>query len=359
MKKFNWFIFTFLAFAFMACEEDEAVLDTEDPTITITAPVSQTEFNPDDAVTLQATVMDNLGLEAVQIWVTPPGGTAQMVFEEPVSDFLNDNTKAVIEETIRLGTTTPAPGSYLIVVQATDEQGNTAEQSVTVIVRELDETAPVILVTTPEDNASFQAGQDFILSGEIEEDMMLSEVIVNVMSSAGTSIFEETITEFEDPTLFNLQDTITIPRDANLGASTIVITTTDQAGNETVEEIPFTVTEPGARITFMLTDIPENTPEEDLFIAGEFANGAWVTPGTDERFMLTDNGDGTYSITLDALTTTETEGVVAYKFAREGGWETVERDADCVDIDNRTVANDGSVTEVPGLVVASWADLCQ
>ncbi len=350
-----------MAFAIFACDDEASTIDTQDPTISISSPTSNQEFNNDGVVPVRATVKDNLGLDEVTIWVTPPGGQAQQVFTESVSDFLNDNREAEIDEDIDLSLGgAPAAGSYVITVRAIDERENMAEQSVTVMIREADDNAPTITITSPEDNASFQAGQTMVLAGMVEDDMVLSEVMVSVMSSAGTSIFDSTYTEFTDGNMLTLDESIMIPREANLGASMVTITAVDLAGNEAVEkEIPFTVTAPGARVTFMLTGVPENTPEEDLYIAGEFAQGAWLEPGSNEAFMLTDNGDGTYSTTLDLLNTTETEGMAAYKFARAGGWDTVEKDAACADIDNRMVANDGTVTEVGDLTVISWADLCE
>lgn len=359
MKKINWLVFTFLAFTIFACKDDDSTLDTEKPTITISAPTSGQELNNDEQLQVRATVRDNLGLDEVTIWVTPPGGQAQQVFSEPVSDFLNDSREATIEENINLGTGTVAPGSYLITVRAVDERGNMAEQSVTVDVREADPNAPTITITSPEDNATFELGSDMILSALVEEDMNLATIDVTASTGNEDPIVDMNITEFDANGSHQIQDTVTIPADAAIGTYTLTITATDLAGNETVETRTFSVTEASARMAaFTITGVPANTPaDEDLFISGEFADGTWVEPGTDDRFMLTRNEDGTFSTNLALSETTEVEGINQFKIFRRGGWGTGEVAANCEGVPNRELA--AGTTEVNDITVAAWEDLCQ
>lgn len=69
-----------------------------------------------------------------------------------------------------------------------------------------------------------------------------------------------------------------------------------------------------SQVEFVLTSIPENTPEEDeIYIAGNF-NG-WDPGDTD--FILTVNNDGLHSIELNG------NGTIEFKFTR-GDWATVE-----------------------------------
>lgn len=362
MKKINWLVFTFLAFTIFACNDDESTLDTENPTITITAPTSGQELNNDEQLQVRATVRDNLGLDEVTIWVTPPGGQAQQVFSEPVSDFLNDSREATIEENINLGTGTVDPGTYTVAVRAVDERGNTAEESVTVSVREADAEAPTITVTSPEEGATFQAGSDMIISAEVAENMNLNNVNVMVQSGNETAIYDSTTTEFADGTMHQVQDTVTIPRDAAIGTYTLTITATDLAGNEVEETRTIQITEPGARVEFTVAAdaLPAGTTDEDeVFIAGEFANAAWATPGSDKRFMLNRNEDGSRFITLDLANETEVEGVNQFKFARAGGWETVEVDATCQDIANRQYDLATGTGMVNDVTIAGWKDRCE
>ena len=249
MKKLNLFFLSFLAFAFIACEDDEAVLDTEKPTITISGPPNNTEFYADEEVVLEATVSDELGLEKVEVWVTPPGATTgQLVYSEPVSDFLNDNTEAEIEEPVDLSSSgEPSPGTYKIEVQATDEAGQIARESISVVILEADNEAPMTTVHAPVVGDVYQLGGDLQLDAMVEDNEVLEEVLVQIMSDAegGTVIHDSTYTEFADPTTFDITETFEIPETANTGAYTLVITPTDMAGNEgEAEEVTFRVEAP-------------------------------------------------------------------------------------------------------------------
>lgn len=137
MKKLNWLFLMFLSFAFVACDDDDddVELDATAPTITITSPTPNSVFAPGDEVELRARVTDNLGLENIRVWVTNPGGTTSEIEDDDISDFLNDNR----EKDIELDITLPSEGenlegAYIMMIEATDEQGNTAEESVTISV---------------------------------------------------------------------------------------------------------------------------------------------------------------------------------------------------------------------------------
>jgi predicted alpha/beta superfamily hydrolase len=73
-----------------------------------------------------------------------------------------------------------------------------------------------------------------------------------------------------------------------------------------------------AQLTLKVTDIPENTPTDaSIYAAGTF-NG-WDSGDPD--YILTDNLDGTFEITINV-----SPGEVKFKFTR-GSWETVEGNA--------------------------------
>ncbi|WP_161887933.1 DUF4625 domain-containing protein [Pontibacter russatus] len=123
--------------SFFACDDDddEADLDTTDPTITITSPATGATFMPGDVVELRADIMDNMGLEEVRVNVTDPSGTTREVDDNTINDFLNDNREKDLELDITLDENAPV-GDYIIVVEAIDEAENSASQSVTVSVAE-------------------------------------------------------------------------------------------------------------------------------------------------------------------------------------------------------------------------------
>jgi hypothetical protein len=138
MKKINWFIFTFMAFAIFACD-DEEVLDSEAPTINITSPTNGEDYTLGEAdldINIAFTVMDDMGLEEVTLSVMRPDGTTTELETWDVNDFLNDNREVSEEFTLTLPNNTPA-GDYTIMVDASDESANTATQeSVTITIIE-------------------------------------------------------------------------------------------------------------------------------------------------------------------------------------------------------------------------------
>lgn len=246
MKKTNWMFLTLFAFVFAACSDDDEVLDTTAPTITITTPTEGAEFSPGDEVPVSFSVTDDLGLETVSLAVNETN-----VQSWDVNDFLNDDTEFSQDYNLVL-TENTTPGTYTITIDATDNAGNTA----------------------------------------------------------------------------------------------------------TTATRTFTVVEASTAITFTVSSVPENTPaEETLYIAGEFAEGTWVEPGTDETFAMTQNEDGTWSISLNPVEGDE-DGILEYKIFREGGWATGEQTADCQGLENRTLTI-GETTEVTDIEVAAWEGLCQ
>ncbi len=130
---------------------------------------------------------------------------------------------------------------------------------------------------------------------------------------------------------------------------------------ESIDRISFTVasdnnlgnsdlkiSEPNAEtvmVTFNVT-VPENTPEADtVFIVGTF-NG-W-NPGETSLTKLSINlWQGVLALPQDST--------FEYKFTR-GSWETVEKDANGNEIENRLIST-GSINLVVSNEVASWADL--
>lgn len=135
MKKLNWLFLMFLSFAFVACDDDddEVDLDVTAPTINIMSPTANATYSAGDVVPLRAEIEDNLGLDEVVVSVTDPSGTNREIEDDKIRDFLNDNTNKELDLDINLDENASA-GAYMIIVEATDEQGNTADESVTISV---------------------------------------------------------------------------------------------------------------------------------------------------------------------------------------------------------------------------------
>ena len=99
-----------------------------------------------------------------------------------------------------------------------------------------------------------------------------------------------------------------------------------------------------AQLTINVTSVPPSTPQGDeIYIAGNFNN--W-NPGH-ASYVLTNNGNGTYSITFTPAT-----GTIEYKFTR-GSWATVEGNSSGGYIPNRTFNYTGGVLNTD-VVIAGW-----
>ena len=101
-----------------------------------------------------------------------------------------------------------------------------------------------------------------------------------------------------------------------------------------------------AQLTITVTSIPAATPpNSDIYIAGNF-NG-W-DPGLPD-YILTDNQNGTYSITFSP-----SPGLLEFKFTR-GSWANVEGTAQGTYIPNRTYNYAGGIQNT-SFTISGWED---
>src|SRR5688572_24740195 len=97
------------------------------------------------------------------------------------------------------------------------------------------------------------------------------------------------------------------------------------------------------QLTIHITSLPANTPDGDIYIAGNFNN--W-NPGSASH-KLTDLGNETFAITFSPPT-----GNLEFKFTM-GNWETVEGNASGNYIPNRTFNYSGG-TETLNVIIEGW-----
>lgn len=98
------------------------------------------------------------------------------------------------------------------------------------------------------------------------------------------------------------------------------------------------------QLTINVASIPPSTPPgEDIYIAGNFNN--W-NPGN-SAYILTDHGDGTYSIAFSPPA-----GLVEYKFTR-GSWDTVEGTSTGGYRPNRVYSYNGGAQNID-VVIEGW-----
>lgn len=167
MKK-NYWVFLFLfSFAFVSCEDDnDVVLDTVKPNVTITNPAPNAVFAAGGEFELTADITDNEGLEEVRVFVTGPDGTRISQFDEEIIDFLNDNRNYDLQVDYILPATATT-GTYTITVEAEDEAGNIAQNTVTITVNEADLDAAAF-------NTAF-ASTEWFETWDADDDGLLNE----------------------------------------------------------------------------------------------------------------------------------------------------------------------------------------
>ena len=106
------------------------------------------------------------------------------------------------------------------------------------------------------------------------------------------------------------------------------------------------VVEEVAYVTFLIEDIPGNTPIGDhIYMAGSFNN--WYP--RDKNYELTGLPNGNYFISLPQKT-----GSMEYKFTR-GSWETVEEPSAGTSTDNRVF--EYGTADTVRLTIQSWVDV--
>jgi cytochrome c-type biogenesis protein CcmE len=362
MKKINWFIFTFMAFAIFACD-DEEVLDSEAPTINITSPTNGEDYTLGEAdldINIAFTVMDDMGLEEVTLSVMRPDGTTTELETWDVNDFLNDNREVSEEFTLTLPNNTPA-GDYTIMVDASDESANTATQeSVTITIIEGSTGGEAgITVGGIEEGATIESvGNRTPFSFDVRDTEGVDSLNVNVMTENGTEISNQNFgadffSTVGDNTNFTVDTALNIPNVAAArGNQTLTVNAFRGGQMVQTSEVNF-VGEPmaGAREVTFTVSVPATVPDTaQVVIAGNFQSPAPFR--TDNPlYALTKNEDGTWSGTFFVSED------MAYKYALlseesndETNYRFVEKDLNCAEISDRTYTFEGGEATVTDTV---------
>ena len=218
-------------------------VDKTAPSTNISSPGEGTEVYLDNSLSLEAEATDETMLEEVTVWLQGTSGEPQLLHTESPESYLNNGKMAELSEEISLEGFTA--GSYTLIVRATDKGGNSHESTVQLSLLEPDTEAPVITIYSPEEGSAHALGSEVYIDVLVTDNQQLAEVRIEVsVSVAGSqqSVYDETHTEFEDPSRQAIQDTRTIPSDAPVGTYLVTITAIDTAGNEEVKESTFEVT---------------------------------------------------------------------------------------------------------------------
>ena len=352
MKELKWiFPSLLLLFGLVACNDDELEVDTEMPGIIFTAPADGTEITPggenndEFLVFVDATVTDNIELEEVTLWVTPPGGQAQLIFTEDVDDFLNDNREADIEETISLGTTANAvPGNYVFLIRATDAGGNVAEVARSVSVAE-QSPGEAISVQGIEEGQTFETlgGEGVPATFTFEGEEGIDSVNVSARTTEGDleilnrgfgeDFFDEN--NIDNSGDFSFQDNLEFPNTSLArGKNTLNIRTF--RNGEMVDERNFTTNlEPAAgtmEVAFSASPAVTLPEGSRVFTSGNFVNSEVFTDIDDPAFELMEDPEnpGTFGTTIFA----DPDRDVNFRFARmdADGTAAFEVDEECLEV---------------------------
>ena len=118
MKKFSILLLIATCAAFAACKKSSAG-DSEKPTINVTSPQANQQFNPGQVIQIMATITDNSELHDVSLEITNKATSAILVHNHYHVDLMTYN----LNETYTAG----AGITYKMKIGATDHSGNTAE----------------------------------------------------------------------------------------------------------------------------------------------------------------------------------------------------------------------------------------
>jgi hypothetical protein len=131
------------------------------------------------------------------------------------------------------------------------------------------------------------------------------------------------------------------------------VTAVDESLNESEspKEVVASVKLEGASVTFKVKVPATTPPDAPVYIAGDFGVPDYPqwNPGA-EKMKMTNNGDGTYQITLKLPTGASPQ----YKYVR-GTWDAVEKGTGCEEIPNRQILVKGGDSTVND-EVAKWRD---
>ena len=100
-----------------------------------------------------------------------------------------------------------------------------------------DSGSPEIEITSPENNSVFAPGQDINISATVTDDVGITSLD---LMSPDLGI-DETLTQFQDPTMFTVNFTISLDPSTPLGDYEITIVARDGDGNTDEEDLTIKV----------------------------------------------------------------------------------------------------------------------
>lgn len=154
--------------------------DIEPPVITINKPYSNQEFELGEQIIFEGTIEDNVGIESFKIQID----------NEPWQDYpatVKQKQWIYIMETINYHL-----GSHIVTFQGADAAGNTAEESLIILL--LDLTPPQVKINTPASDSEIAQGAQVTIKGTLYDQIGIEKIELIITGPADTEKIKRGIT---------------------------------------------------------------------------------------------------------------------------------------------------------------------
>ena len=155
-KKVILFSLAVFSFAVFSCKDDN---DTTKPGVTVTSPSSGEKYATGETIHLSADFSDNKELKSSSVSLSYSGSDASPWKPGAVNISLSGTSQLVSQDVFGSIPGNIALGDYTMTVEVSDAAGNTESRSVDI---EIVSNAPGLEVTSPQEDQSYVAGQDFM-----------------------------------------------------------------------------------------------------------------------------------------------------------------------------------------------------
>jgi hypothetical protein len=351
MKKFSIFFLLILGIVMIGCrQESENPADEQNPLVTIVSPTSEDNMiaQPGSNFTVEGYAEDNEEVASLTYSVAlesanGQGGQPWEVSGEPIPNANLGQRRVDFNFVINVPQNVQA-GTYRVSVRADDPKGNYGVVHTDVYVTDENGTAPMtITIESPDQGQSFAQGENFIVTGNATDPAGVFELSLLIEPVEGTGWNYAYDFDGAQGQSYDFSHQVQVPEDAEPGQYQLIIRGVNNNGHTTTATRTISIREAGTavgRVTFIV-NVPENTPEDaPVYLTGNF----------EDDIPMNRQGDGTYSVTVEAPVGQE----ISYNYFR-GAAGTEEVNEDGTERAVRTYTVEEGENEVTD-TVERWAD---